>query len=785
MDLLTENGLNLFGIQILPSSKKSEKEESVESFVEPEVSDGSDIVVSAGAHQIAYLDLSNESFSDIARIRKYREMAMIPEVDQAIEDIVSESIVSDEEMAPVRILFDDYDEENKKNILSDKLKKSIEKEFDHILYLLDFNTNGHDIFRQWYVDGRIVFHKIINEKTKKEKGIIELRNFDPINIKKIKEVDEKIDPNTGARLYTDKEEYFVYSENTDESQVFSMRGKTTQKLRISKDSIAYCTSGLLDEKRRNIISFLHKAIKPANQLNMLENALVIYMLARAPERRVFYVDVGNLPTKKAEEYLNKTISKFRNKISYDASTGEIKDKRQSMAMVEDFWLPRCISLDTEIELMSGDSKSLSQLIDEYDKGIENWTYSVSPNGEVVPGLISWAGMTRKNAQMVKVTLDNGESIKCTPDHKFILRDGTKVEAQHLSPNDPLMSFYKDGDITDENHKVISVEWLSERENTGTLTIDQDHVHHDYHNFATSAGVFIMNSSVSGRSGTEISTLSGGTSLASNSEYIEYFKKKLFRALNVPLNRMEQEAQFSLGRTSEITRDEVKFSKFISRLRRKFSDLFYQLLSTQLILKNIVSPEEWESIRYHIRFDFIRDNHFTELKEAEIIRERLMTLRDIDDYTGRYFSKEWIMKNVLRQSDSEIDNMRKQIEEEKRKEDEEDDFGDQYGMGNDTFDFGGPQLPQYDGGNYDDDEKGTWTDSEDKTIRMNPTKTAKELAKILPGRSANAISNRRSTLGIPKVRKPSGAETKTKPATATPKSQQSPSSASSSQQKKQQ
>lgn len=636
MDLLTENGLNLFGIQILPSSKKSEKEESVESFVEPEVSDGSDIVVSAGAHQIAYLDLSNESFSDIARIRKYREMAMIPEVDQAIEDIVSESIVSDEEMAPVRILFDDYDEENKKNILSDKLKKSIEKEFDHILYLLDFNTNGHDIFRQWYVDGRIVFHKIINEKTKKEKGIIELRNFDPINIKKIKEVDEKIDPNTGARLYTDKEEYFVYSENTDESQVFSMRGKTTQKLRISKDSIAYCTSGLLDEKRRNIISFLHKAIKPANQLNMLENALVIYMLARAPERRVFYVDVGNLPTKKAEEYLNKTISKFRNKISYDASTGEIKDKRQSMAMVEDFWLPR--------------------------------------------------------------------------------------------------------------------------------------------------------SSVSGRSGTEISTLSGGTSLASNSEYIDYFKKKLFRALNVPLNRMEQEAQFSLGRTSEITRDEVKFSKFISRLRRKFSDLFYQLLSTQLILKNIVSPEEWESIRYHIRFDFIRDNHFTELKEAEIIRERLMTLRDIDDYTGRYFSKEWIMKNVLRQSDSEIDNMRKQIEEEKRKEDEEDDeFRDQYGMGNNTFDFGGPQRPQYDGGNYDDDEKGTWTDSEDKTIRMNPTKTAKELAKILPGRSANAISNRRSTLGIPKVRKPSGAETKTKPkaatATPTPKSQQS--SSSSSQQKKQQ
>ena len=531
MDFITENGLNLFGIEFIPPKKKAELDSSeIESFAEPSTEDGSDIVVSAGAHQIAYLDLTSETFSDIARIKKYRELAMIPEVDQAIEDIVAEAVVSDEELAPVRILFDDYDEKEKKTYMSEKLKKSIENEFEYLMELLHFNTHGHDIFRQWYIDGRIVYHEIINEKTQKEKGIIELRNFDPINIKKIKEVEEKIHPESGARMYVNKEEYFVYSERTESTSNknlgFSRATKDGRQLRISKDAIAYCTSGLLDEQRKNVISFLHKAIKPANQLNMLENALVIYMLARAPERRVFYVDVGNLPTKKAEEYLNKTIAKFRNKISFDAKTGEIRDQRNAMAMVEDFWLPR--------------------------------------------------------------------------------------------------------------------------------------------------------SSISGRSGTEISTLSGGTSLASNSEYIDYFKKKLFRALNVPLNRLEQEAQFSLGRSSEITRDEVKFSKFISRLRRRFSDLFYQLLRTQLLLKNIVSVEEWDSIKQHIRFDFIRDNHFTELKEAEIIRERMATLRELDEYTGRYFSKQWVLKNVLRQSDSEIEEIQKEIEKEKEEEPEDDAMGDDNG-----------------------------------------------------------------------------------------------------------
>ena len=525
LNLIFENVRSgLFGSDILPKKISNDEKDVVAnekhiSFAKPTANEGEEIFVSPEgfAHQSAYMDFGTDLFSDVARILKYREIAMNPEVDQAIEDIISEAIISDEEISPVRILFDDIgndnSEEEERKIISEKVQKSIAQEFERILKIMKFSTEAHDIFRKWYIDGRIVYHIIVDEA---KKEIIEIRDIDPVKIKKVKEIEERIDPETGVKVYANKEEFFVYSETVGENtKIKTWRNRTsglpfTKEVKISTKAIVYCSSGLLDEQRKNVISFLHKAIKPANQLRMLEDSLIIYRLARAPERRVFYVDVGGLPTKRAQQYLESVIAKFRNKITYDATTGETASATNQMAMVEDFWLPR--------------------------------------------------------------------------------------------------------------------------------------------------------SSVAGRSGTEISTLPGGQGLSSL-EDLDHFKKKLYRSLNVPLGRLEQESQFSLGRSSEITRDEVKFAKFVSRLRKRFSSLFYQLLKTQVLMKNIVSPEEWEKVKDNIRFDFIKDNHFSEMKEAEVLRERMITLREIADYEGKYYSREWIRRNVLKQTDSEYELISKQIEEE--------------------------------------------------------------------------------------------------------------------------
>jgi len=698
VELYDPTDLSLFGFTIIDdkktSQKKSSKKQSDEkqenalatknletgkaSFIQPQQDDGSSVVVGVGGHHhLSYYDLDPQSAtSDISRIRKYREISQFPEVDQAIEEIINEMIVFDDEGNCIEIRFDeaqgiDHNDKTDKSSgkIPDKIKKYIIREFDEILELLNFEQNGHDLARRWYIDGRLIFQIMADLD---EKRIKELREIDPTKIKKIKEVEESIDPRTGSKLYTLKKEFFIYKDGSSSNNVFG--NNTIDGLPISKDSIVYCTSGLLDESRKNVISYLQKVLKVANQVKMLEDSMVIYRLARAPERRVFYVDTGNLPAKKAEAYLEQVITKFRNKISYNAVTGETTDARNTMAMVEDFWLPRCLALDTEIKMLDGSIKTLETLIDEHEQGIENWTYSVSPNGTIVPGLISWAGRTRSNTEVVRVTLDNGKSITCTPDHKFILRNGEKREAQHLKPNDSLMPLYEDvnGDIIDIdhcNHKVTSVEFLDDKIDTGTLTIDGDHIHHDYHNFALAAGIFVMNSG-SGR-GTEISTLAGGQALSSIDD-LEYFHKKLFRALNVPLNRLEQEAQFSLGRTSEISRDEVKFSKFISRLRLRFSSMFYQLLKVQLVLKNIITLEEWTEYKKYIYFDFLKDNHFTEMKDIEIMQTRLSTLRDLNDYVGNYVSKNWVRKNVLRQSEEEIEEIDKEIEEDKKNTDPNDD-----------------------------------------------------------------------------------------------------------------
>jgi hypothetical protein len=496
----TDN-LEIFGFPLKKKSdKKVDKKEEIKSFVEPSTDDGSAIFVSSGTHQLGFYNLGDYSAkSDINRIKKYREIASYPEVEQAIDEIVNELIVMDDEYKSVELSLDDVE-------LPEKVKNQIVEEFNDILSLLSFSTNGYDIAKKWYEDGRLVYHMILNEKND---DIAEIRPIDPVHIKKIKEVEETIDPTTKAKLYKTKQEYFLYVEDAQSSSSSSL---TTTGLKIHKDAIVYVTSGLLDEDRKNIISYLHAAIKPANQLRMLEDSLVIYRLVRAPERRVFRIDVGGISTKNAEAYMEKIIAKYRNKIVYDANTGELQDARQNLAMIEDFWLPT--------------------------------------------------------------------------------RDGR---------------------------------------------------------------------------GTEISTLNSGSSLGEIDDVI-YFQKKLFRALKVPLNRLEQESSaFSLGRTNEISRDEIKFSKFISRLRAKFSDLFYQILKTKLLIKRIISTEqEWLDIKEGIFINYLKDNHFTELKESEIIRERLNTLREVNEYTGRYFSVEWVRKNILRQTDEDIKELDKEIEIEKEK-----------------------------------------------------------------------------------------------------------------------
>jgi hypothetical protein len=482
----------LFGFEIKRKNQDKEEEKKV-SFVPPDDEDGAGYVLNAGGYFGQYLDMDGGAAkSEQDLIMKYRDIAMNPECDAAIEDIINEAVVSDEDSAPVSLILDDLDQ-------PDRIKKLIQEEFDNVVELLNFNWYGHDIFRRWYVDGRLYYHKIIDEKNPK-RGLLEVRAIDPTKIRKVREVKEERDPVTGAKLIKGVNEYYVYQDKH--------MSKSQQGLKIAKDSVCHVTSGVLDPSRKRVLSYLHKALKPVNQLRMMEDSLVIYRMSRAPERRIFYIDVGNLPKGKAEEYLRNIMTKYRNKIVYDASTGEVKDDRKHQAMMEDFWLPR--------------------------------------------------------------------------------REGGR--------------------------------------------------------------------------GTEITTLPGGENLGQIDDIV-YFQKKLYKSLNVPVNRLEQEAQFSLGRSSEITRDELKFTKFVNRLRKKFSWLFIDMLKTQLILKGIVTEDEWKEMQQDITVDYLQDTHFSELKEAELLRERLGTLREIDDYTGKYFSKEWIRKNVLFMDDKDIEEIDKQIEDE--------------------------------------------------------------------------------------------------------------------------
>jgi hypothetical protein len=910
----------LFGFSIENDEKKSK---SIISPVPPNDEDGVDHYIQAGFYGQT-IDIEGVYRTEYDLIRRYREMSLHPECDGAIEDVVNEAIVSDLYDSPVEIELSNLN-------ASDKLKKVIREEFKHIKEIMDFDKKSHEIFKNWYIDGRLFYLKVIDVK-KPEEGIQELRYINPMQMKHIrqeKKTNNNIGPNLSALnnfnanqiTYPEIEEYFIYTPGANyPSGTLSSSSKGAVK--IAKDSITYCTSGLVDRNKGTVLSYLHKSIKALNQLRMIEDSLVIYRISRAPERRIFYIDVGNLPKVKAEQYLKEVMSRYRNKLVYDA----------------------CLDMNTKVPLLDGRTLTLTQITDEFNQGKRLWTYSCDPNtGKFAPGLISWSGVTRKDEKVMKITLDNDKTIVCTLDHKFPVWNRGKVEAKDLQIGDSMIPFYtrkkeicskkknltyqqiyendsknwkyvhrmvskwKDANNLDnqwtfnekflssdkktihhknfnrydntpenlvrmnnadhfyyhgnnanfsildknelskisrkgsnilieklktdpefrnsysqaikggwgdeqrkcasdrgkkrpkshfiemsnlanesrwqgenseeqrknhsdrqtieytqevfdlvkyciendykfeqtleylnenlnfeewrslnsnknprkgkgiiplekfnyhnltnvckklgfnswsdyknsyvyKNHKIKFIEFLEESIDVGTLTIDREEIYHNYHTFALDAGIYTCNSNGEvrddrkymsmmedfwlprreGGRGTEITTLPGGQNLGELSD-IEYFQKKLYRSLGVPESRIAGGGDgFNLGRTSEILRDELKFSKFVGRLRKRFANMFNDMLRTQLILKNIVSPEDWNVMSDHIQYDFLYDNHFAELKEAELLTNRLTLVTSMEAYIGKYFSTEYVRKKILRQSDSEIIEIDAQIDDE--------------------------------------------------------------------------------------------------------------------------
>ena len=504
------NKFSLFGFTISREKDELEKE-SQQSFSPPTTDDGA-LTITSAAYYGTYVDLDGTAKNEVELISRYREMAMQPEIESAIDDIINEAIVQDDDGTITNIVLDNLKQ-------PEKIKKAIKEEFTTVLRLFNYQNMAQDIFRRYYIDGRMFYHVIIDRNNPAE-GIKELRYIDPRKLRKVREIKKMKDERTGADVMQTVNEYYIYN---DKVMAGSSSNYGPVGVRITTDSIVSVVSGLMDSRRAVVLSYLHKAIKPLNQLRMIEDATVIYRISRAPERRIFYIDVGNLPKLKAEQYLRDIMVKYKNKLVYDANTGEVRDDRKFMSMMEDFWLPR--------------------------------------------------------------------------------REGGK--------------------------------------------------------------------------GTEITTLPGGQNLG-ELEDVKYFQKKLYGALSVPISRLEPNQGFSLGRTSEITRDELKFSKFVDRLRNKFTEVFDQALRIQCVLKGICTAEEWDLFKENIYYDFIKDNNFTELKEAELMNQRLSLLGAVDPYTGRYFSQAWIQRHVLRLTDDEIDEMQKEIDKEK-----EDGLGLPVGVMNDV------------------------------------------------------------------------------------------------------
>jgi len=495
--MANNNKFSLFGFEI--ARKQRNDDQAVQQSFSPPVNDDGALTITSAAYYGTYVDLDGTAKNEVELISRYREMAMQPEIESAVDDIINEAICQDDDGKIIKMVLDDLQQ-------PEKIKKALQTEFSTLLRLLNYNNMAQDIFRRYYIDGKMYYHIIIDRENPTQ-GIKELRYIDPRKLRKVREIKKKKDERTGVEVMNVVNEYYIFNDKvtTGSSSNFGPVG-----VRITTDSIISVVSGLMDSRRAVVLSYLHKAIKPLNQLRMIEDATVIYRISRAPERRIFYIDVGNLPKLKAEQYLRDIMVKYKNKLVYDANTGEVRDDRKFLSMMEDFWLPR--------------------------------------------------------------------------------REGGK--------------------------------------------------------------------------GTEIATLPGGQNLG-ELEDVKYFERKLYKALNVPVSRLNPEsAGFSLGRVNEITRDELKFAKFVARLRNKFADLFDQAMRVQCVLKGICTNEEWDEMKEHIYYDFIKDNNFTELKDAELMKERLALLSNVDPYTGRYFSQAWIQRNVLRLTDDEIKLMQDEIDEEK-------------------------------------------------------------------------------------------------------------------------
>ena len=503
---------DLFGFTV--SKKKTEK-----TFVTPENDDGAITYVEGGGFVGTYLNTDLDAKDENLLIQKYREMAMTQEVDLAITDVINEAVLHETGKSSVNLSLEKLEQ-------SQSIKKKITDEFKKLVEILDFNKTGYDTFRKWYIDGKL-YHHIVIDKTKQKEGIKSLIPIDALDIKKVREIKREKDTVTGVEFIKEIDEYFIYKPDQSTGQ-FLPGGKMNEEVKVSLDAISYVHSGMIDSQKQVVIGYLYKAIKPFNQLRMIEDSLVIYRLARAPERRIFYIDVGNLPKLKAEQYLRSVMDKYKQKVVYNQSTGEVEDQKKQISMLEDFWLPR--------------------------------------------------------------------------------REGGR--------------------------------------------------------------------------GTEINTLPSGQNLG-EIEDIEYFRKKLYQSLNVPISRIEgtEQTAFNLGRTSEINRDEIKFSKYITRIRNRFISLFTDLLKIQLILKGIIKEEDWEEIKDGIDYVWTRDSHYVELKENEIYRERFEIMQSMEEYIGKYVSNEWVRKNILRQTDEDIKEINKQIDREKADDEE---FPGDDGDGGDDF-----------------------------------------------------------------------------------------------------
>jgi hypothetical protein len=495
--------IKLFGFTLGSKDVVQKEKPEQQSFVLPssaQLDDGA-VTITQNAYYGTYVDLEGSVRNEIELITRYREMSNHPECQMAVDEIVNEAITHDDRGKVVDLVLDNLKQ-------PESIKKKIIEEFENIQKMLNFNNLADDLFKRWYIDGRMFYHVVVNDKNPKE-GIQELRYIDPRKIRKVREVKKERDPKTGALVVDSVAEYYVFNDRGTTTQTFT--ANVTQGLRIAPESIININSGLMDAKNTFVISYLHKAIKPLNQLRMIEDAIVIYRISRAPERRIFYIDVGNLPKGKAEQYLRDIMIKYRNKMVYDANTGELRDERKHMSMLEDFWLPR--------------------------------------------------------------------------------REGGK--------------------------------------------------------------------------GTEITTLPAGQNLG-ELEDVKYFQKKLLQSLNVPYSRLESQegGMAGLGRSQEVTRDELKFAKFVIRLRNKFAQLFDEALRIQLVLKGICTREEWDEFKEDIYYDFRKDNNFAELREAELLQNRLQMVGLVDPYIGKYFSQHYVMNKVLMMTEEEIESMQKEIEEEK-------------------------------------------------------------------------------------------------------------------------